>query len=310
MFKLHDQLLADRSAVHEIISRKNRDWESLKNSSHSVEKSLIVEIFMDPLSSGFWGFSPFIRRLEMQYSAELEIVYRTSGMLISWEDFRDKPISCPLDMAEHWVEQATKYRMPMNSSVWLEHPPHSSFPASIAYKAAQLQDKFLANAFLRRLQEMLFIEGRNIAKWKVIRKAAADSGLDIEVLLLQYNNGDGLKTFAEDQKRSRQEGVQEFPTIHVHNKKGQVRILEPEFNWRFLRNTIIDLLPKANLNLQKTLWTVQECFVKFESLTFSELQELTGLEGQILYSELNKAENKGVLGSFGCSSGRVWRSLN
>jgi hypothetical protein len=42
-----------------------------------------------------------------------------------------------------------------DGDIWLEDPLPSSYPPSIAFKAAQMQDGDLAILFLRRIKEML-----------------------------------------------------------------------------------------------------------------------------------------------------------
>jgi len=310
MFNIHDLLLADKPVVHQIKPRNNPEKELIQKKLRSFERAVIVEVFMDPLSSSFWGASPVLRRLELEFGALVEIKYRTSGMLISWEDFELDGVSKPEHMAAYWQREAFEYKMPMDTQLWLENPPHSSFPASIAYKAAQLQNKLLADKFLRRMQEMLFVEGRNIAEWKIIKRAAKDVGLDLEVLLLQYNNGDGLKAFAEDQKRARQECVTQYPTIHLHTEGGDVRIVEPGFNWENLSSAVRGILPRENINKLERLIDIPSCFNFFDSLTFTEIQELTAIGGKELLKELEDLESDGTLVSFGCDTGRVWRTLD
>ena len=50
-----------------------------------------------------------------------------------------------------------KYDMPIYADVWLEDPLSSSYPPSIAFKAAQMQDTDKAIIFLRRINEMLHL---------------------------------------------------------------------------------------------------------------------------------------------------------
>jgi hypothetical protein len=78
--------------------------------------------------------------------------------------------------------------MPIDGDVWLEDPLHSSYPPSIAFKAAQLQDPKKALAFLRRIREMVFLEKKNITKWEHLQAAAVECGLNPLQLRSDYEN--------------------------------------------------------------------------------------------------------------------------
>jgi hypothetical protein len=45
----------------------------------------------------------------------------------------------PLDAAKHWEEVSKEHKTPLDGDIWIEDPLHSSYPPSIAFKAAQIQ---------------------------------------------------------------------------------------------------------------------------------------------------------------------------
>src|SRR5690606_10239272 len=89
-------------------------------------------------------------------------------------------IGKPSDVATHWDEVSVHYDMPIDGDLWLEDPLDSSYPPSIAFKAAQMQDNEKAVLFLREFREMVFLQKKNIAKWEHIEVAAEKVGLNIE----------------------------------------------------------------------------------------------------------------------------------
>src|SRR5574343_53883 len=103
------------------------------------------------------------------------------GLLPDW-NYNNGGISKPSDVAHHWDEMSVYYDMPIDGDVWLEDPLQSSFPPSIAFKAAQLQDQEKASIFLRLIREMVFIQKKNICRWEHIESAATQSNLDIKQL--------------------------------------------------------------------------------------------------------------------------------
>ena len=140
------------------------------------EKPVKITYFTDPICSSCWGIEPQLRRLKAEYGEYLDLDVRMGGLLPDWS-YNAGGISKPSDVASHWEEASRYYQMPIDGSVWLEDPLPSSYPPSIAFKAAQLQDKKKATAFLRRLREMVFMEKKNITRWEHLQQAATETGL-------------------------------------------------------------------------------------------------------------------------------------
>ena len=120
-----------------------------------------VLYFTDPICSSCWGIEPQLRKLKLEYGQYLEIDYRMGGLLPDW-NYNSGGISKPSDVAQHWDEASVHYDMPIDGDVWIEDPMHSSYPPSIAFKAAQMQDNQKADLFMRALRELLFLKKKNI----------------------------------------------------------------------------------------------------------------------------------------------------
>ena len=86
------------------------------------------------------------------------------GLLPDWS-YNSGGIGKPSDLAHHWDEVIEHYDMPIDGNVWLEGSLNSSYPPSIAFKAAQMQDNDKAILFMRTNREMVFLQKKNIAKW-------------------------------------------------------------------------------------------------------------------------------------------------
>lgn len=98
-------------------------------------------------------------------------------------------ISQPADVAHHWDEVSRYYDMPIDGDVWLEDPLDSSYPPSIAFKAAQMQDEEKSIVFLRVIREMVFLQKKNITKWEHLEIAAKQAGLDLDRFKIDYEGG-------------------------------------------------------------------------------------------------------------------------
>jgi predicted DsbA family dithiol-disulfide isomerase len=82
------------------------------------------------------------------------------------------------EIAKHWNQMGENATMPIDGDLWLEDPLASSYPPSVAYKAAELQDPVKAMNFLRCMREMVFLFKKNITKWELIEPAIIEAGLD------------------------------------------------------------------------------------------------------------------------------------
>lgn len=181
------------------------------------EKALKIIYFTDPICSSCWGIEPQLRKLKLAYGEHFSIEYRMGGLLPDWS-YNSGGISGPKDVAKHWDEVSVYYDMPIDGDVWLEDPLRSSFPPSIAFKAAQMQDEEKAIAFLRKLREYLFLEKKNIEKWEWVEKAAIATGIDPVQLKKDYEST-AVQSFQKDLALAKEMGVRGFPSIFVTNGK-------------------------------------------------------------------------------------------
>lgn len=181
-------------------------------------EKLRILYFTDPICSSCWGIEPQLRRLKLEYGAYFELEYRMGGLLPSWDIYNSGGISKPSDVARHWDEVSAYYEMPIDGDVWLEDPLPSSYPPSVAYKAAQLQDAGRAVLFMRRIREMVFLEKKNITRPEYLAEAAADCRLDT-ALFRQDMEGRALPLFNDDLALARGMGVRGFPTLFLQIRK-------------------------------------------------------------------------------------------
>src|SRR5690554_5583967 len=155
--------------------------------SKSSQKPVKVIYYTDPICSSCWGIEPQLRKLKLEYGKSIDLEYRMGGLLPDWS-YNSGGIGKPSDVADHWDEVSIHYDMPIDGDIWLEDPLDSSYPPSIAFKAAEIQDSKIAILFLREIREMVFLEKKNITKWEHLATAAKKAGLDVEQFKTDYKN--------------------------------------------------------------------------------------------------------------------------
>lgn len=266
------------------------------------EKPIKVIYFTDPICSSCWGIEPQLRKLKLEYGANIEMEYRMGGLLPDW-NYNSGGISKPSDVAHHWDEASLYYDMPIDGDVWLEDPLHSSYPPSIAFKAAQLQDQEKAVQFMRILREMLFLKKKNIAKWENMATAAQESGLNVTQLKTDFE-GKAKTLFEEDLKLAREYGVRGFPTLFFVNANGEKETVYGSKPYPFYETSVLKLYPKAIKAEYTKDW--EALFKKYNSLTAKEFSELSATPRSESEKTLNALVEKGVLEKLVTKNGSLW----
>lgn len=271
--------------------------------SGPTEGLLQVRYFTDPICSTCWIIQPIWKKLILEYGHYLDIEYVMGGLLPSWKDCKGKIIS-PSDAATHWKEVGESYKMPIDSDVWVEDPLSSSFPPSIAFKAAQFQDEGKALLFLRRIREMIFLEKKNIMKWSFLEMAALESGLD-GVLFRQAYIGEARSSFEQDLELARIMDVSSFPTLVFADRAGHVVRLKGYQHYQDLEQAILHLLPfakKAEIDRQP-----ESLFSQFPTMVDAEFAFLSNLMRKDARQLLQELNQKGYIEKVESRNGILWK---
>lgn len=269
-----------------------------------TEKPVKIIYFTDPICSSCWGIEPQLRRLKLEYGHLIDIEYRMGGLLPSWEVYNSGGISKPADVAHHWDEVSAYYQMPIDGDVWLTDPLPSSYPPSIAFKAAQMQNPALALAFLRRIREMVFLEKKNITRWEYLQQAAWTVGLDT-ARLHQDVNGPALVLFQEDLMLAKSLGVRGFPTLLLSNSAQQRAFVYGFKPYDTFAQAVQQLVPGAEAKPFAADW--QALFSHFATLTTQEFAVLSNFSFQAATSHLQALSEQGKLRRNDSKNGPIWQ---
>ncbi len=272
------------------------------DSVKSENKPVKIIYFTDPICSSCWGIEPQLRRLKLEYGKEIELEYRMGGLLPDWS-YNSGGISKPSDVAHHWDEVSEYYQMPIDGDVWLEDPLNSSYPPSIAFKAAQLQNAQKAVEFMRVLREMVFLKKLNITKWENIESAAKEVGLDPTQLKTDYD-GRAKKLFDEDLKLCKQMGVRGFPTLFIADSSGNSKTVYGFNKYSTFETEIKKIYP----SIQKTQYAKdwKSIFSVYPKLTLKEFAELCDKSITESEKELNLLVEQKELTRLDTKNGSLW----
>lgn len=274
--------------------------------AQSTQKPVKVIYYTDPICSSCWGIEPQLRKLKLEYGNSIEVEYRMGGLLPDWS-YNSGGISKPSDVAHHWDEVSAYYDMPIDGDVWLQDPLHSSYPPSIAFKAAQLQSHEKAILFLREIREMVFLQKKNIAKWEHLEAAAKTVGLNVQQLRTDYESK-AKDLFQEDLKLGKEFGVRGFPTMFFVDEKGNKELVYGSKPYSFFEVAVLKLAPTASKSEYKKTW--EDLFAKYHTLTAKEFSELSGTGRKESEQVLNELTTKGKLEIRTTKNGAIWKLKN
>ncbi len=275
------------------------------HSQAQVTKPITLLYFTDPICSSCWGSEPQLRRLKAEYGDAIDIQYHMGGLLPGWDVYNSGGISKPGDVAAHWDEVSAHYRMPIIGDVWLEDPLPSSYPPSIAFKAAELQDRAKALVFLRRLREQVLVEKKNITKWPVIAEAAHFAGLDTTRLQADYT-GAGPALFQADLTLARSLGVRGFPTFIFGNEAGARQVVYGSRPYGHFEAAVKAMAPAVKAAARPA--SLPDLFKAKASWCAEEVAVMLDVSREEATALLKRAEGNGELSAVHTRNGSVWRA--
>lgn len=270
---------------------------------NKIEKPVKLIYFTDPICSSCWGIEPALRKFKLEYGHDVEIEYRMGGLLPDWS-YNSGGISKPSDVAHHWDEVSVHYDMPIDGDVWLVDPLHSSYPPSIAFKAAQIQDKEKAILFLREIREMVFLEKKNIAKMEYLVEAAKKVELDIEKFKSDYDTK-AKELFNDDLKLAKEMGVRGFPTMFFTDSNGNREIVYGTKPYASYEAGLLKIY--SDVKKKQYDQGYESLFKKYNSLTAREYSELSGVKRVEAEQALEELVVLGKLEKSNTKNGAIWR---
>ncbi|MFZ4797576.1 MAG: DsbA family protein [Bacteroidia bacterium] len=298
--KIKDDFLNPASSTFTLPLIQNLSEGDLKK----TDKKISLLYFTDPVCSTCWLIQPQLRKLSLLYGEYLDIKYHMGGLLPSWINYDRGIIKQPSDAANHWKEMSEKYEMPISPDVWIDSPLASSFPPSIAIKAAQLQNKIKAYNFHRRIKELLFVESQNISDIDLITKTAQEVGLDENKLIKDMSKIAKVK-FDEDLELAKNLGVTSLPTLIFSNKLNKEIVLKGYQEFDDLERVIKELFPDAVSDISAK--SAIELFHIYPSMATHEFSFLMGINKETSEEILENLKLTGKLNNLKSKSGTIWK---
>ncbi|MBR0404233.1 MAG: DsbA family protein [Eggerthellaceae bacterium] len=187
-----------------------------------MEKKLIITHFTDPLCFWCYAMEPEIRKTRVLLDDQLD--YRIVMGVLS-ADVReiigfDAEAELLYELkrsqiAERLVKAAKTIGMPFSISRLTTRDPEEfvSLPLSLAYCAMLITDENTAEAYLRRMRECVYAEGRKLSSTEDFVELASEFPINVERFRDNYTNGAAVPILQEGVDKCWAHGVTVFPTL-------------------------------------------------------------------------------------------------
>ena len=156
-----------------------------------------MRYFTDPACTWSWAAEPTIRRLAVEFGGSLSWTFVMGGLARRFE-----PGSHPALVA-HWLDVADEGGMPIDPRLWTEGPISSSYPASMAVKAAAEQAPDAGAAYLRTVREGLMCFRRKLDSTEALVEEARRVGLDVARFRIDLASNAVVEAFGADLEEAR-----------------------------------------------------------------------------------------------------------
>ena len=149
----------------------------------------------DPACSASWAAEPRLRRLMVEFGAQVEITYVMGGLAREFTD--------PASLVMRWLDDAAGSGMPVDPRIWANGAPRSSYPSCIAFHAAGEQGSDAAERYLRELREGFMCRRRRLDTPEALEEEARRTGLDAQRFGIDLRSHGTLEAFGSDLEESR-----------------------------------------------------------------------------------------------------------
>ncbi len=272
--------------------------------------------FTDPYCTWCWGSEPILRRIQEVYGDQIEIQFIMGGLVKDVSTFHDHSNSIGGEqmmenIAEHWNDASHRHGMPVASEIWLKDNGFTStYPANIAYKAAEISDPPLVQKYLRRLREAAAAEGRFIHQTEVQSEIAQECGLNLEKFKAAITTGEAEKAFNKDLDFMRSLAVTGFPTFFIAPPQGVGVYLHGFQSFYSFEKNFEQLAP--NSLTKQVIIPNEDNFIafiaKYEKVATKEIAEVFTIPLDEAYEKLLRLVSENKISRTIVGNGEFWQS--
>lgn len=285
------------------------------NESESQHPIIELTCFTDPYCTWCWGSEPIIGKIEETYGQQVKVSYTMGGLVEDIKAFWDSTNGIGgenwhVPLAEHWAEASQRHRMPVDEQVFydIKDEWRSTYPASVAFEAAQLQGSEQGNRYLRRLRSAAAAERIPIHRPDIQLELASEIGLDLDRFRSDMESGAAESAFREDLAECRAKGVRGFPSYLIRGDNGREVLLSGYISFEAFA-TWFDELASQELSRNKPpfdLTTVYEFVSRKGKVAIEELSLVFDVDRSKVEALVGDLVSKDILNEQKTGSGSLY----
>ena len=211
-----------------------------------------------------------------------------------------------LGLVSEWLEAADRGGMPLDPRIWTEGPLTSTYPASMAVKAASEQADDGGYAYLRALREGILCFRRKLDTTEALVEEARGARLDVERFRIDLASHATVEAFGADLEWSREarEGL-EMPSALFTAEDGSehwVLGFRPYEDWR----AVADAAGARELDGGRL--EPLDAIRRFGRMSTLEVEQVCGLPGPRAAAELWTLASEWRLRPIPVLTGHLWET--
>jgi putative protein-disulfide isomerase len=218
-----------------------------------------------------------LRRLQTEFGAEVQITYVMGGLARQYEGDQSQ-------VAREWLDASSDSGMPVDPRAW--NTPGaigSTFPACMAFKAAEEQGTETAERYLRALREGILCRRRKLDGAAALVDEARTAGIDAGRLRIDLESNAIVEAFGADLQDTRERGIEALPVLLFARDDGVEHRCEAGDGYDAWRRAAIACGAKLKDGASPT---VEEALRRFGSLAAVEVAAVCDLPGPRAPAEL------------------------
>lgn len=208
-----------------------------------MKDNITIYVFTDPMMGLSYESEPVLEKLKAHFGDRLHFRYVMAGLVRDVSDFMT-----PFELAMPPEEGIRLYNkrlagiylgeepiggLPMNMEGFhlFDEDHRSSFPLDIAFHAARLAAPDKSEKYLYALRRATILYGRQTTKSDELVNVAKEAGIDENLFLEYFSNGQAETAFRNDLKLTQSLGIRRLPSYLIKTDVSSILICSmPSYN--------------------------------------------------------------------------------
>ena len=272
-----------------------------------LHKPIEIYVFVDPLCPECWSLEPYLKKLTIEYGRFFTIRPILSGQLTTLnKDKFDKPKK----LKEIWEKTASRTGMSCDGDLWVENPITLPWLASIAIKAAELQGKKAGRKYLRKVQEYVFLEKKDISRENVLIQCAKEVKLDLDEFTSDLYSKTAKKALQDDLKLTKEMEVEYIPAMVFFNESEEEEGLKLSglYPYDIYVKVLKQILRKDPHPAQKP--ELEDFLAYYDFVGTREISVVYDWSEEKAIKEMKKLQLKHIVEKIPVKYGSFWKYVN